>query len=244
MTDHGNDTALRADEIVVDDGDLAQGEGAPPESAEASVLEDETGDSDLGDSAPEPTPIPTSRLSLAIQELQDQVASLHDDKKNLHDRLLRTAADYDNYKKRSRKELSDRSKQAEDRVVLDFLPVLDNLERALAHTTGRDDDPLVDGVEMVYKQFLGMLERYGIAPVTALGEPFDPEFHEAVQQIYSDEPLGHVCYEMQKGYRRHDRLVRPATVVVSKGPEPEAEAEDHGATVGEAPEEAGHEGEA
>jgi molecular chaperone GrpE len=163
-----------------------------------------------------PTPAtPQSTLSAAI-------SSLRREKDETWDRLLRTAAEYENYKKRSKRDLSDAAKRAEDRVVLDCLPVIDNLERALAHAEG-EEGGLVDGVRMVYKQFLTTLEKYDIRPFDSVGEPFDPELHEAIQKIASDKPSGVVCHELQRGYKRTERLVRPAMVVVSSGP---ADAED------------------
>lgn len=159
---------------------------------------------------PVETPVYTSALSGAIAALQS--ASAHN-----RDRLLRTAADFENYKKRSKREATAGAKRAEDRVVLDFLPVIDNLERALTHS-GSSAEALLDGVKMVHKQFLTMLEKYEIKPFDSVGEPFSPELHEAVQQMPSEEPAATVCQEIQRGYLRGDRLVRPAMVIVSTGP--------------------------
>jgi len=157
----------------------------------------------------EQAPVPTSPLTLAITTLQQQ-------KQETWDRLLRTAAEFDNYKKRSKRDVVDSTRRAEDRVVLDFLPIIDNLERALAHAL--EEDGLVDGVKMVHKQFLTTLEKYDIHPFDSVGQTFDPERHEAIQQMPSDQAAGDICNELQRGYIRGDRLVRPAMVVVSSGP--------------------------
>jgi molecular chaperone GrpE len=156
--------------------------------------------------------VATSVLSLAIVRLQDA-------NRATHDRLLRVAADFDNYKKRSRKDQTDAVRRAEEKLALEFLPILDNLERALAHAEGAQGT-LGEGVAMVYKQFLATLERYEIRPFEAMDQPFDPERHEAIQQTYSDKALGTICQVMQKGYRRGEKLVRAAMVVVSLGPAP------------------------
>ncbi len=160
--------------------------------------------------APAPARGPVSLLASAISELQTA-------QRTQQDRLLRLAADFENYRKRSRRDLSDAARRAEEKVVLEFLPVLDNLERALTHA-----DPeiggLVEGVQMVQKQFLATLEKYDIRPFDSVGLPFNPERHEAIQQVNTDAPAGTVCAELRRGYLRGDRLVRPATVAVSLGP--------------------------
>jgi len=152
-------------------------------------------------------------LGRAISELQEA-------QRTGHDRLLRMAADHENFKKRARREASDSMRRAEEKVVLEFLPILDNLERAVAHAQGTEAavGGLLEGVRMVHKQFLAALERYEIRPFTSLGQPFDPERHEAIQQAPSPQPPGIICHEAQRGYLRGERLVRPAMVVVSIGP--------------------------
>jgi molecular chaperone GrpE len=152
------------------------------------------------------------------------VAKLLEANKSTHDRLLRTAADFDNFKKRSRRDQQEAVRRAEEKLVIEFLPVLDNLERALAHAEG-EHGTLLDGVAMVHKQFLALLERFDIRPFESLDTAFDPERHEAIQQAISDRALGTVCQVMQKGYCRGERLVRPALVVVSLGPAPAATTE-------------------
>lgn len=136
----------------------------------------------------------------------------------LRDQLLRTAADFDNFRKRSRKELADMEKRAREDLIKDLLPVFDNLERATAHAeTATDVKALADGIGLVAKQFLDSLAKIGIERIKAQGQPFDPAFHEAVQQFEtSDFPPGTVMHEVQAGYVQGEKLVRPAIVVVSK----------------------------
>jgi molecular chaperone GrpE len=138
----------------------------------------------------------------------------------LRDQLLRTAADFDNFRKRSRRELADMEKRAREDLIKDLLPVFDNLERATAHAeTATDVKALADGIGLVMRQFIDTLSKIGIERIKAQGEPFDPAFHEAVQQFETTEhPPGTVMHEVQAGYKQGDKLVRPAIVVVAKAP--------------------------
>ena len=153
--------------------------------------------------------------------LEERVTAAEAAASKAHERMLRVAADFENFKKRSRREATENTQQAENRVVLEFLPIVDNLERAIGHG-GEGDTPdvssLMDGVKMVHKQFINALGRYEVTPFDSVGMAFDPELHEALQQAPSDEPRNTVIIELQKGYRRGQRLVRPAMVVVSQGP--------------------------
>ena len=136
----------------------------------------------------------------------------------LRDQLLRTAADFDNFRKRSRRELADMEKRAREDLLKELLPVFDNLERATAHAeTATDVKALADGIGLVKRQFLDTLSKIGIERLQAQGVPFDPAFHEAVQQLETDEhPPGTVIHEVQAGYIQGEKLVRPAIVVVAK----------------------------
>jgi molecular chaperone GrpE len=138
----------------------------------------------------------------------------------LKDQLLRVAADFDNFKKRSRREVADASKHAREDVLRDLLPVFDNLERATSHANSATDlKALTDGIGMVMRQFLDTLGKIGVERVNALGQPFDPAVHEAVQHLETAEhPPGTVAMELQAGYRTPDRVLRPAMVVVAKAP--------------------------
>ena len=136
------------------------------------------------------------------------------------DQLLRTAADFDNFKKRIRREMEDGERRAREDLLKDLLPVFDNLERAAQHAGSASDvKSLSDGLSMVLRMFTDTLSRMGIERVRALGEPFDPALHEAVQQMETTEHApGTVAAEVQAGYRYGERLVRPAMVVVAKPP--------------------------
>jgi molecular chaperone GrpE len=138
----------------------------------------------------------------------------------LKDQLLRTAADFDNYRKRTRRDVQDAERRAQEDVVKALLPTFDNLERASAHTESAADlKSLVNGLQMVQRQFRDALAGLGIERVGEVGAAFDPAEHEAVQNVEtSDYPPGAVAQVLQSGYRWKGRLVRPALVVVARAP--------------------------
>lgn len=153
-------------------------------------------------------------------EEQPDIAKLVAERDEARDQLLRTMADYDNYRKRLARENERTRKLAAEAIVRDLLPVLDNLERAVDHAE-TEAGPLTEGVRMVLEQFRAVLEKHGLKQIPALNEPFDPNVHEAVMQAESEElPPDHVVQEFEKGYRLGDYILRPAKVVVSKAPEP------------------------
>ena len=163
-------------------------------------------------SADEPTPAAPSTPP------EDPLARAQAEATRLKDQLLRLAADFDNFKKRSRKEMDDLSKIARENVLRELLPVFDNLERATSHASGATDmKALTDGISMVTRQFVDTLGKLGIERVPALGLPFDPAVHEAVQHLETAEHApGTVAMELQAGYKLGDRVIRPAMVVVAK----------------------------
>ncbi len=138
----------------------------------------------------------------------------------LMDRLKRTAADYQNYQKRTARRIEDAVQGAVRMVVLDLLPVIDNFERALdAAETGGADEGFRQGVVLVHDQLLAALAKHDVRPIEAEGLEFDPEHHEAVGRAPGDEvPENHVAEVLQRGYRMGDRTIRPSRVIVSSGP--------------------------
>lgn len=145
----------------------------------------------------------------------------------LKDALMRTAADFDNFRKRSRREVEDARRAGREDLLKDLLPVFDNVERAVQSAQRAQDVKAVsDGLSMVLKQFEATLGRAGITRVPTTGNTFDPSVHEAIQQVETTEhPPGTVVAEVQPGYLHGERLVRAAMVVVAK-PKAEAEGED------------------
>lgn len=135
----------------------------------------------------------------------------------LKDQLMRTAADFDNFRKRSRKEIEDARKAGKEDLLKEFLPVFDNLDRGMQSAQKATDVAAVaEGLGMVLRQFIDTLARQGITKVPTVGAEFDPSVHEAIQQVESDEPSGSVIAEVQSGYVQAGRLVRAALVVVAK----------------------------
>jgi len=171
----------------------------------------------IAESPASEAPAPEATTEAAPVEVDPLEAAKAENAK-LRDQLLRTAADFDNFKKRSRRELADQEKRAREDFLKDLLPVFDNLERATAHAeTATDVKALADGIGLVKRQFLDTLSKVGIERIKAQGAAFDPTFHEAVQQFETDEhPPGTVIHEVQAGYIQGEKLVRPAIVVVAK----------------------------
>ncbi len=135
-----------------------------------------------------------------------------------YDSFLRVSAEFDNYKKRTAREMNDFRKFANESLVKDLLPVVDNLERALASSEDNGEtDSIKEGIQLTLKEILKILDRFSVTPIDALGKNFDPCFHQAVlQEETGDQAENTVLKEFQKGYMLHDRLIRPSMVVVSK----------------------------
>ena len=146
-----------------------------------------------------------------VDPKDEQIASLKQ-------QLKATTADFFNYRQRTTKERNETRRRAQDDVITAILPVLDNLDRALEAASSEDTASIVKGVEMVQRQFVGVLENLGVSIIKAKGEKFDPALHDAsgTQQVEDAELDGKVVAERLKGYRTKDRVLRPAQVVVGK----------------------------
>lgn len=175
---------------------------SPETPTENEVTEEaaESGSTEISDERPDP-----------LAEAEAKVAQLKE-------QLLRTAADFDNYRKRSRREIEDAAAAGRENMLKDLLPVFDNLERATAQADSVTDvASFVSGIQMVVRQFADTLKRGGIERIASMGSPFDPMVHEAIQQLETDEvDPGCIAAEVQAGYRLGERLIRPAMVVVAK----------------------------
>lgn len=147
----------------------------------------------------------------------DPLEEMRREKDALHERLLRTAAEFDNYRKRVDRERREFLDQTTADVVAGLLPIVDNFERALQAPATPESDALRKGVEMIHQQMLELLRKHGVEPIQSLGADFDPNFHQAVIHEVSDAHReGEVMEELQRGYMLRDRLVRPAMVKVAK----------------------------
>jgi molecular chaperone GrpE len=145
---------------------------------------------------------------------------------------MRTAADFDNFRKRSRREIDDSRRAGREEMLKEFLPVFDNLERAiLSAQRAQDTKAVADGLNMILRQFVDTLGRVNITKVPTTGKEFDPSVHEAIQQVETDEHTpGTVVAEVQPGYVQGERLVRPALVVVAKPKQVDAPKDETGGT--------------
>lgn len=190
-----DETADVADDIVQDaDESTAEADGVSDDESTASQDE----------------PSPDERLQ-ALAEEANLARSL----------ALRAQADLENYRKRTQRELAEERRYAALPVVRDLLPALDNLQRAIDAGQNVDDlSAMLQGVEMVAAQIGEILERHGASPIVALEQPFDPNQHEAIQQMPStDHPPMTVIDEVERGYKLHERVIRPSKVIVSVAPQ-------------------------
>ena len=154
-----------------------------------------------------------------ISKMQEELETARAENTAAADMMLRLAAEMDNYKKRVDKDRQSLIKFGCQGLVQELLPIMDNFQRAIQSADqSRDFDSFFEGVEMIFKQMYDALERKGIKSIDAVGETFDPNIHEAVMQVTSEEyPENTVVEELQKGYMLHDRVIRPSMVAVSKG---------------------------
>jgi molecular chaperone GrpE len=160
--------------------------------------------------------------------LQAQLAEKEAKAKTNYDLFLRERAELENFKRRMQREKSEALRFANEPLLRDLLPVVDNLERATIHAQGGgNEQPLLEGVTLVLRSFLDVLEKHGVTRMTAKGEPFDPSKHDAVAQVESSEVAANtVLDEHASGYSLHDRLLRAAMVSVSKAPAGASQAEN------------------
>lgn len=151
-------------------------------------------------------------------QLREKLELKEKEAKEHYERYLRQVAEVDNFKKRISRDKDDAIRYANEQLIRDILPVIDNLDRAIAHAQGGvNGNPLVEGVELVRKGLLDILHKHGLVPVAAVGEPFDPLKHEAMAQVESDQyEANTVVDEHHRGYVYRDRLLRPALVTVAK----------------------------
>ena len=200
--------------------ETANGKGAGQES-EAGEGDEHAEQDEQAEQAAQDTP---DELTLVRAQLLAQEALA----KEKDDLLLRERAELENFKRRMQREKSESLRFASEPLLRDILPVIDNLERAVAHAKESDgSQALVEGVELVLRSLLDTIGRHGVSRVKAKGEVFDPSRHEAVAQVENAELAPNtVLDEHQSGYQLHDRLLRPAMVSVAKAPPPAQQEEE------------------
>jgi molecular chaperone GrpE len=161
----------------------------------------------------------TSEEANQLAELQQALAAKTEECQGLNERYLRSAAEFENYKRLAQRDQRDHIRYANEQIIKELLPVVDNLERALkAAKDSGNSEGLVQGVDLTLKQLMGVLTKFGVQLVSTVGQPFDPTAHHAVMSVASTQILeNHVVEEFQRGYRLHDRILRAAMVSVSTG---------------------------
>ncbi|MFV2072465.1 MAG: nucleotide exchange factor GrpE [Thermoanaerobaculales bacterium] len=196
-----------------DEKDAPIDPGTSDEEIEIEFIDEESGLMPV-----EPDPVVAEDVVQA-GSAPGEVERLKTELDHVRDIYLRKLAEFDNYRKRTEREREEFRKTAGEELVKELLPVLDNFERALQHEEG-DGGSFREGVEMIAKQLKDTLERQGVVEIDPEGEPFDPEFHEAVQRVETSQHVpGVVVWVMVKGYTFGDRLIRPAMVGVAVEPE-------------------------
>jgi len=163
------------------------------------------------------------------KDLEEKLAAKEQEAQENYDRLLRVSAEFENYKKRSARDMEEFRKFSNQALIREMLSVVDHLELAMNSTDGQKaiEKGLVEGLEMTHKEILKVFEKFHVTPISAMGQVFDPTFHEAVMQEETDQfPENTVVKELQKGYLIHDRLLRPSMVVVAKSAASQKD-EDH-----------------
>lgn len=193
--------------INIDDEATAKDENTDkPAPDDDKSLSSENGDADPADT------------ENPLKEIEARFEAKEEEAKEAHDRLLRVSADFENYKKRASREMEEFRKYANQSLLKEMLSVVDNLELAInSSNDGKNTDKnLIEGLNLTLNEILRVFEKFNVTPIEAQGKTFDPAYHEAVMREETDDyPENSVMSEFQKGYLIHDRLLRPAMVVVA-----------------------------
>lgn len=198
-----------------------------PEHENAPAVAD---DRTTGQTAEQPSAqaAPAPETEEAVSALRAKLQEAEATAKANYDLFLRERAELENFKKRMQREQAESIRFANEPLLRDLLPIIDNLERAVSHAqSGGNGQPLVDGVSLILRTFQGVLEKYGVSRLTTVGEPFDPTKHEAMAQVENAELTPNtVVDEHLPGYLLHGRLLRPALVTVAKAPSEEKKSQE------------------
>ena len=214
ITTNQNETQTETEDMLQEDQEFQETENIDEaekgsEEVSASPEASEEGD----DSVDEET-----EVSDREPTVEERAADAESKYKEMQDRYLRLNAEFDNYKKRMMRENSDRLKYFNMELIKELLPSVDNLERAISHAGDENSDleNMIEGLQMVYKGMQEAFGKFGVSEIESIGKEFDPNCHQAVGMIESQEvPENHVAEECLKGYYLHDRIIRPTMVRVS-----------------------------
>lgn len=212
--------ATKSQDLKVETQSTARITGEQPqleELAQDAIMSEDESPTDL---PPKPFMSETEAAQLLIElsDAQERAAKFSEEKKLIYEQLMRRQAEFDNFRKRIDRERTEVNQQARANLVMELLPVLDNLERALEAAPKGDavSDNILTGVKLIHKQFLDVLVSLGLSPIKAMGEAFDPHIHEAVTtEVNNELPENSVIAELQKGYKLGEKLLRPAMVKVA-----------------------------
>lgn len=180
------------------------------------------------------TPVPEGEAPTVVskdtvEDLKEALATKTEEAQGYQDRYLRLAAEFENYKRRAQRDQQEFARYANETVLKELLTTVDNLERAVRFSKEqKGGEGLLEGVELTLKQLMETLTKFGVRPVTSLGEPFDPSRHQAVARTESQAEANTVVDEYQKGYFLHDRILRPAMVTVATEPSSMNEPQEEG----------------
>ena len=199
--------------------DQIKAEGSGRVDAEKEKAEDLTQEPEKKAKEKGPEKVVKKAEEMTKQELLIKLTDTQEEAENNYDLYMRTYAEMENIKKRGIKEREGLAKYANESIIKEILPVIDNLDKAISHAQNDENSSaLVEGLELTRDGLMKALQKAGLKEVEALGKPFDPNFHESVsQQIDDTVAPGHVVMELQKGYLLNGRLVRPSMVVISQG---------------------------
>ena len=213
-TTNQNETQTETEDMLQEDQEFQETENldeAEKVSEEVSASPDASEEGN--DSVDEETEVPDKEPTV-----EERAADAESKYKEMQDRYLRLNAEFDNYKKRMMRENSDRLKYFNMELIKELLPSVDNLERAISHAGDENSDleNMIEGLQMVYKGMQEAFGKFGVSEIESIGKEFDPNCHQAVGMIESQEvPENHVAEECLKGYYLHDRIIRPTMVRVS-----------------------------
>jgi len=187
----------------------------PKPNPEPNMEPSETNEPSSGSNAAEP-----ASLEQEVHSLKTELEQKNNELKEAQEKQLRAFAEMENYKKRAARDQMEQLRYANEKLLRELLPVMDNLERALSHVKDPSErSPWIEGVELTYRQFLDVLKKFGVTPIASVGESFDPSRHQAVTYLDTNEhPENHVAEELQKGYLYHERVLRPSMVAVARKP--------------------------
>lgn len=167
----------------------------------------------------------TTEAEKPLDEAEEDIEERSDKEeefKELQQRFLRLTADFENYRRRTRQDTAEIRRTANERLLRDIIPIIDNFERALDAAKKDLPDNIITGIEMIYRQLRNLLSQEGVEPVESVGKPFDPVYQDAFERVEDTEfPEGTVIAEVQKGYLLQGKVLRPALVIVAKKPETE-----------------------